>query len=334
MNGPDDFCFVVDRAFGPGRGRKARFAREWITYVDDLTVRTGRVIDGQFLTDAERDNEIKKATKTGPALAPQPASDALEALGVQPLKGLGSSAEKKEKHDERVSDHNRPTRCLALVHSGARPVRFPRLIRIWGCRLGFVVLGSCFPHFATQPFRSDRGLGRAEGRTGGAGSREESESTRRVARSSLAELWEKEPRTASQRMAETALSAFASGEHRHQAGPSQPEPAEAAVRSSERKRGGLKHKKSHKKLRRAKKKTPSAAEVRRFRAVCRKRSRKKTRRAWALSHKARNRRLRALHGNGVLQLNHLVVQRFASLRCLCFERPMRSWMWPLRRFRM
>ena len=49
VNGPDDFCFVVDRAFGPGRGRKARFAREWTAYVDDLTVRTGRVIDGQFL---------------------------------------------------------------------------------------------------------------------------------------------------------------------------------------------------------------------------------------------------------------------------------------------
>ena len=32
VNGPDDFCFVVDRAFGPGRGRKARFAREWIAY--------------------------------------------------------------------------------------------------------------------------------------------------------------------------------------------------------------------------------------------------------------------------------------------------------------
>ena len=55
----------------------------------------------------------------------------------------------------------------------------------------FVVLGLCFPQFATQPFRSERGLDRAEGRTGCAGSREESESTRRVAWSSLAELWEK-----------------------------------------------------------------------------------------------------------------------------------------------
>ena len=105
-------------------------------------------------------------------------------------KGLGSSAEKKEKHNERVSDHNHPTRFLALVHSGARSLRFPRLISLWGCRLQFVVLGLCFPQFATQPFRSERGLGRAEGRTGCAGSREESESTRRVAWSSLAELWE------------------------------------------------------------------------------------------------------------------------------------------------
>ena len=107
------------------------------------------------------------------------------------------------------------------------------MISLWGCRLQFVVLGLCFPQFATQPFRSERGLGRAEGRTGCAGSREESESTRRVAWSSLAELWEKEPRTASQRMAETALSAFASGELRHQPDPSQPEPAEAAGGATE-----------------------------------------------------------------------------------------------------
>ena len=38
VNGPDDFCFVVDRAFGPGRGRKLRYTREWVAYVDDLTI--------------------------------------------------------------------------------------------------------------------------------------------------------------------------------------------------------------------------------------------------------------------------------------------------------
>ena len=34
--------------------------------------------------DAEHDDEIKEAMKTGPVIAPQPAADALEALGVQP----------------------------------------------------------------------------------------------------------------------------------------------------------------------------------------------------------------------------------------------------------
>ena len=41
VNGPDDFSFVVDRAYAPGRGRKLRFTKEWIAYVDDLTVRSG-----------------------------------------------------------------------------------------------------------------------------------------------------------------------------------------------------------------------------------------------------------------------------------------------------
>ena len=48
VNGPDDFYFVVDRAYAPGKGRRLRCTKEWIAYVDDLTVRTGRVVDGKF----------------------------------------------------------------------------------------------------------------------------------------------------------------------------------------------------------------------------------------------------------------------------------------------
>ncbi|CAL1173292.1 unnamed protein product, partial [Cladocopium goreaui] len=61
VNGPDDFSYVVDRAFGPGRGRQMKYTKEWIAYVDDLTVRTGRVIDKKFMTDKEFDEEIKRA---------------------------------------------------------------------------------------------------------------------------------------------------------------------------------------------------------------------------------------------------------------------------------
>ena len=61
VNGPDDFNFVVDRAYAPGRGRRLRFTKEWIAYVDDLTVRSGRVIDGRFYTDSEADQAIRDA---------------------------------------------------------------------------------------------------------------------------------------------------------------------------------------------------------------------------------------------------------------------------------
>ena len=108
VNGPDDFCFVVDRAFGPGRGRKLRYTREWVAYVDDLTIRTGRVIDSQFRTDDEAEAEIKEACKRAPVEVVQPAAAALEALGIDP-KGVGSEKEKR-KWDEREADHNHPTR--------------------------------------------------------------------------------------------------------------------------------------------------------------------------------------------------------------------------------
>ena len=40
-NGPDDFSYVVDRMYAPGRSRRMRLGREWLAYVDDLTVRSG-----------------------------------------------------------------------------------------------------------------------------------------------------------------------------------------------------------------------------------------------------------------------------------------------------
>jgi hypothetical protein len=34
-NGPEDFGFVVDRVFAPGKKSKRRFCKEWQAYVDD-----------------------------------------------------------------------------------------------------------------------------------------------------------------------------------------------------------------------------------------------------------------------------------------------------------
>ena len=78
----------MPQAFGPGRNRKLRFTREWIGYVDDLTIRTGRTIDGEFFTDEEHDQEVKEAMRRAPVEVPQTANEAIEALGIR-QKGIG-----------------------------------------------------------------------------------------------------------------------------------------------------------------------------------------------------------------------------------------------------
>ena len=103
VNGPDDFNFVVDRAFSPGKGRRLRFTKEWVAYADDLTVRTGRIIARKLSVKYAR-HALK-----GPSRCAR-AGSALEALGVNTnLKGTG-----KAKHDESTSDHNHPTRSCGL----------------------------------------------------------------------------------------------------------------------------------------------------------------------------------------------------------------------------
>ena len=46
QNGPEDFSYVVDRFYSPGRDAKRRYCTEWQAYVDDLTVRTGVSLTG------------------------------------------------------------------------------------------------------------------------------------------------------------------------------------------------------------------------------------------------------------------------------------------------
>ena len=85
VNGPDDFNFVVDRAYAPGKGRRLRYTKEWIAYVDDLTVRTGRVVDGKFYTDSAADQAVREACAKGSSqAAPQSPESAMEALGFKP----------------------------------------------------------------------------------------------------------------------------------------------------------------------------------------------------------------------------------------------------------
>ena len=82
-NGPDDFCYTVDRAFAPGRNRTLRYGKQWLAYVDDLTVRTGKCLDQRILTDVEYDEEIRAAAKKAGVQVAQKAGEALEALVLE-----------------------------------------------------------------------------------------------------------------------------------------------------------------------------------------------------------------------------------------------------------
>ena len=70
--------------------------------MDDLTVRTGRVVDGKFYTDKVADQAVRDACAKGSSqAAPQSPESAMEALGFKP---------KPPAHDEARSDTNHPTR--------------------------------------------------------------------------------------------------------------------------------------------------------------------------------------------------------------------------------
>ena len=60
-NGPEDFGFSTDRVYSPGRNRKMRLCKQWQIYADDMTIRTGRVLDGVVYTDEEYSQRVKAA---------------------------------------------------------------------------------------------------------------------------------------------------------------------------------------------------------------------------------------------------------------------------------
>ena len=119
VNGPDDFSYTVDRLYSAGSANeKQRYGTEWLAYVDDLTVRTGRVLDGRVLTDEEYRKEVQAAAKSASAASGlQHPAEALGELGFNP-EGLGAECDARKsrrkegsKHDQAKTDLNHPTRA-------------------------------------------------------------------------------------------------------------------------------------------------------------------------------------------------------------------------------
>ena len=60
-NGPEDFSFGVDTLFGLGKMHKRRLNNQWVVYVDDFSVRSGRWRHGNPCTD-EKYLQASRAT--------------------------------------------------------------------------------------------------------------------------------------------------------------------------------------------------------------------------------------------------------------------------------
>ena len=118
-NGPDDFAYVVDRVYAPGRGRRLRLGKEWLAYVDDLTVRTGRQVDGVLYRDAEYDARVKEAFHRAAPRPPQAPAEALKNMGFDPT-GLGEECDaRKSKRSSTRSDQVNVLRSFTLSASVA-----------------------------------------------------------------------------------------------------------------------------------------------------------------------------------------------------------------------
>ena len=104
-NGPEDFAFATDRVFAPGRNRKMRFCQQWQIYADDITVRTGRVLDGVIYSDEEYASRASDA-KEREVFKIQPLEESFRHLGFQP-EGLGQEDKKvvrKKTKEENAKD--------------------------------------------------------------------------------------------------------------------------------------------------------------------------------------------------------------------------------------
>ena len=79
-NGPEDFSFVVDLYFSLGKRSRRRLMREWLPYIDDFCVRTGRWRAGAPMHDEELADAMSRVAPV--AAEPRTLEESLREVGV------------------------------------------------------------------------------------------------------------------------------------------------------------------------------------------------------------------------------------------------------------
>ena len=82
-NGPFDFQYVVDVIFQPEGGRKRRFGKVWLNYLDDFCIRSGRWLRGGPVLDSVYEKMLRECSE--PPEEPRSFGDALDACGFQSI---------------------------------------------------------------------------------------------------------------------------------------------------------------------------------------------------------------------------------------------------------
>ena len=81
-NGPFDFQYVVDETFSLGSRARRRFGQQWLNYLDDFAVRSGRWVRGGPISDAA--HQAMLAAARPPEEPARTLGDVYEAAGLQP----------------------------------------------------------------------------------------------------------------------------------------------------------------------------------------------------------------------------------------------------------
>ena len=80
-NGPFDFQYVVDEIFSLGSRPVRRYGRQWLNYLDDFAVRSGRWVRGGPVSDEDYER-LLGAARPPPGETARPLGEILETVHV------------------------------------------------------------------------------------------------------------------------------------------------------------------------------------------------------------------------------------------------------------
>ena len=117
---------MVDETFSLGSRPRRRYGQQWLNYLDDSAVRSGRWICGGPISDAAYASMLANAKP--PAEPPRSLGDALDAAGLQQFGGDTVPAEQVDVHRPHPSTGSAATKGRGKSSSNSPMVTAPAVL--------------------------------------------------------------------------------------------------------------------------------------------------------------------------------------------------------------